>query len=61
MTILQQEEAKNFFKENDDRKMYEFFQRGSMLDSIKETNMKTMSQIQLMYESLKVRMFSIFY
>ena len=54
MTILQQEEAKNFFKENDDRKMYEFFQRGSMLDSIKETNMKTMNQIGLMYDSLKV-------
>ena len=38
LTILQQEEAKNFFKENDERKLYQFFQRGSMLESIDLTN-----------------------
>ena len=57
MTILQQEEAKNFFKENDDKKMYQFFQRGSMLESISETNKKTMNQIEQMHESLDVRTF----
>ena len=55
MTILQQEEAKNFFKENDDKKMYQFFQRGSMLESIDVTNKKTMHQIGLMHESLQVK------
>ena len=55
MTILQQEEAKNFFKENDDKKLYQFFQRGSMLDSIEQTNKKTMYEIQLMAENIKVK------
>ena len=55
MTILQQEEAKNFVKENDDKKLYQFFQRGSMLDSIEQTNKKTMYEIQLMAENIKVK------
>ena len=59
MTILQQEEAKNFFKENDDKKMYQFFQRGSMLESIDVTNKKTMHQIGLMHESLQVKNFTL--
>merc|ERR1711874_292261 len=33
-------------------KMYQFFQRGSMLESIQETNKKTMNQIGQMFEAI---------
>ena len=55
MTVLQQEEAKNFFKENDDKSLYQFFQRGSMLDAIAQTNKKTKTEIALMDTSMKVK------
>lgn len=55
MTILQQEEAKNFFKQNDDVSMYKFFQRGTMLDVINSTNKKTMAEIALMSDSNEVK------
>ena len=55
MTVLQQEEAKNFFKENDEKSLYEYFQRGSMLDAIAQTNKKTKTEIDIMAASMKVR------
>lgn len=55
MTILQQEEAKNFFKQNDDVGMYKFFQQGTMLDVINRTNKKTMAEIALMSDSNEVK------
>jgi len=35
-TVLQQEEAKNFFAQSDERQLYDFFMRATMLKDVKE-------------------------
>ena len=45
LTILQQEEAKNFFKRNDGKTLYEFFANGSLLNAIQITHKTTMAEI----------------
>ena len=57
LTILQQEEAKNFFKQNDEKSMYKYFQQGTMLEIIDRTNKKTMTEVSLMGAAMEVKNF----
>ena len=54
MTILQQEEAKNFFKLQDPSSLYNFYERGSMLSLIQLKNKNAMTEIETFNNGIQV-------
>ena len=52
LILLQQEEAKRFFKENDPTSLYEYFVRGSQLNAVQTTSKSTNAQLDLYKNSI---------